>query len=55
MPDTRLATRISEETFKRLKVASAYYGRTMQELVEDAIQDFLTVLDASKDEDAESA
>lgn len=50
MPDTRLATRVSEETFRRLKVASAYYGRSMQELVDEALSDFLEVLEATAKE-----
>ena len=41
MPDAALTTRITERTFRRLKVASAQYEVKIQDIVEAALQGFL--------------
>ena len=45
MPDTALTTRVTEETFRRLKVQAAQTGRPMRQIVELALQSFLLVLE----------
>jgi hypothetical protein len=41
-PRTPLGTRISNTIHRQLKLASAFSGITVQDLVEQAIQEFLT-------------
>jgi hypothetical protein len=41
-PRTPLGTRISNAIHRQLKLASAFSGITVQDLVEQAIQEFLT-------------
>jgi len=41
MPDIRLSTRVSEDTFMRLRLQSARTRETIQELVDAAIRSYL--------------
>lgn len=50
MPDARLATRITEETMRRLWIQRAQTGRTIQELVEQALREFLTECEVTQNE-----
>lgn len=45
MEPKRLTTRITEETHRRLKVQAAYYGRSMEEIIEEALQEWLTAVE----------
>lgn len=40
-----LTTRIEEETHRRLKVQAAYYGRSMEEIIEEALDEWLTAVE----------
>lgn len=45
MPDTALTTRVTEETYRRLKVQAAQTRRTIQEIVEAALRQYLAQLE----------
>ncbi len=45
----RLVTRIERQTYRRLKIEAARSGRTVQELVEEALR---ALLDAREDHSA---
>ena len=45
METKRLSTRIEEETHRRLKVQAAYYGRSMEQIIEEALQEWLTAVE----------
>ena len=55
MPDTALTTRVTEETYRRLKVQAAQSRRTIQEIVEQALREFLAELEMAQNEAAERA
>ena len=44
MPDTALTTRVTEETLRRLKLEAVLSGRTIRDLVESALDEYLAAL-----------
>ena len=56
MPDTALTTRVTEETFRRLKLEAVLSARTVRDLVESALDAYLaSLVDLEKMKDDERA
>lgn len=54
MESKRLGTRITEDTHRRMKVQAAYTGRSMEEIVEEAIRDWLDVAELAQKEEKQA-
>ena len=50
----RLTTRIADDTHRRLRVQAALLDRSIEEIVGEALQDWLTVAESAQDESEKS-